>query len=159
MNSLSYPINYTERRSGVDRRKENRSFVDKYLLIGKRETMRREEDKSASSRLDRYSNKTLAVILTIILLSTLDAIFTLSLVKDGATELNPIMAFYLNHSPLLFFWMKYLLTLAPILLVLLHQNAYFFRNKIQVKKLYILYIVPYFLVVNWEMFLLISRNN
>jgi hypothetical protein len=71
-----------------------------------------------------HSPKTLAVILLIILLSITDAYLTLDLISRGAVELNPIMAYYLDHSALTFFGMKYLLTCASIIVILFIKELY-----------------------------------
>jgi len=87
------------------------------------------------------------------MLSIIDAIFTLDLMSQGAKELNPVMAYYLNHSPLLFYVTKYFLTIAAILIILLSQNGLFIR-KIGINTLFILMIIPFALVVNWELYLI-----
>jgi len=88
------------------------------------------------------------------MLSIMDAILTLELIGKGASELNPIMAYYLKLGPLAFFWTKYLLTFAAILLILFHQEAYLFRSKVQAKVLYFFLMIPFGLVVYWELYLL-----
>ena len=145
-----------ERRHGRDRRKKKMPIFSKYWLMGRRGTFRREEDRLMSDKLDRHSAKTFAVILIIIMLSVIDAIFTLRLINEGAAELNPIMAYYLNHGPLVFFWAQYSLTCASILLVFLNQHAYILKNRVPMKVLYLVLIIPYALVVQWELYLLFS---
>lgn len=145
-----------ERRCGQDRRKKKIPIFSKYWLIGKREVFRRKEDGQIFEKVDRYSAKTLAVILIILMLSTIDAIFTLELIHQGATELNPFMAYYLNRGPMVFFWAKYTLTCGSVLLILFHQHLYIFRNRIPMKVLYLFMIIPYALVVQWEMYLIFS---
>jgi hypothetical protein len=145
-----------ERRCGEDRRKKEIPIFSKYWLTGKREVFRREEDSRIYDKVDRYSAKTLTIILIIIMLSTIDAIFTLELINEGATELNPLMAYYLNHGPLVFFGAKYALTCASTLLIFFNQHLYIFRNRVPMKVLYLFMIIPYALVVQWELYLLFS---
>jgi len=147
-----------ERRFSQERRKQNIPIFSKYWLMGRRGTFRRETDRELYQRLDRHSAKTFALILMIIMLSILDAIFTLKLINEGAAELNPIMAYYLNQGPLVFFWVKYSLTCGSLLLVFLNQHAYILRNKVPMKVLYLVLIIPYTLVVQWELYLLYTIN-
>ena len=108
-------------------------------------------------RAKRHSHKTLAVILLILLLSILDAIFTLDLVALGAVELNPVMAYYLDDSPLVFFGIKYLLTCASIIIILLNKNVCLFGTKVQAKILFILFIISLTLVIQWQLYLKLVR--
>ena len=153
----SYTLNAAveEKRSGSDRRDGKLLAFSKYWLTGKRAVLRRKEDRENPGWIDRHSPKTLAAILIIISLSIMDAMFTLILVSHGAVELNPFMAYYLNHSPLLFFSIKYLMTCAAILLVLFTKNTRLFRTRLRVKTLFIFFIIPFALVVQWEIFLIL----
>lgn len=112
----------------------------------------------AACAMGPYSSKTFATILGIILLSIIDAYFTLHLVSHGATELNPVMAYYLDRSPLAFFGIKYLLTCASIILILCAKNACLFRTKVQGKFLFIFYLISLGFVVQWELYLILSRT-
>lgn len=156
MDSLSIYPQPIERRSGFDRRRKEMGIFSKYWLKGRRWEARRDEDTRRLHWIDKHSAKTLAAILLIIMFSVMDAIFTLHLVQNGATELNPIMAYYLDCSPLTFFWVKYLLTCGAILIVLLSKNLCLFNTKFQVKFLLIPFLVSFALVVQWELYLLAS---
>ena len=147
----------TERRSGLDRRVGSMPMFSKYWLTGRRASFRRQEDRLIYDRPDRYSARILAVILVIIMLSVIDAIFTLRLLSDGAVELNPIMAYYLEYGPLAFFGTKYSLTCASILIIFLNHHVYLFNNRIPMKVLYVFMIVPYLFIVHWEIYLMIFR--
>ena len=143
----------------MDRRKQGAPRFSKYWLTGRRESLRREEDRHGLYTPDRYSHTTFLLILLIVALSVLDAIFTLNLVDRGATELNPIMDYYLTQGPLVFFVTKYLLTFASIMVVLLYQNAYLFRTKLQVKSVFLLFLISFALIVQWELYLMASLNG
>jgi len=103
-----------------------------------------------------HDSRTLISIFLIVLLTILDALFTLDLVRKGATELNPVMAFYLNYSPVAFFGVKYLLTSASIFLILANKNVYLFNTRIQAKSLCVLFAVFLTLTVQWEIYLIIT---
>ena len=156
MDSVPDKLHSFERRSGYDRRYRQLGILSKYWLTGKRAAVRREEDKQRAYRIDRHSPKTLAVILLIVILSVIDAILTLNLVDRGATELNPIMDYYLGHGPLTFFWVKYMLTSAALIIVLTNKTACLFNTRFQVKVLFVVFLVPFVLVIQWELYLLYS---
>ena len=156
MNSVTNNSHDFDRRSGFDRRQKQLQLLSKYWLTGKRTAIRREGDRQKYQSIDRYSAKTLAVILLIVMLSVIDAILTLDLISRGAAELNPVMDYYLAHSPLAFFWVKYCLTWAAIMIILLHKNIYLFNTKIQAKVFFIVFLVPFLLVVQWQIYLIFT---
>jgi hypothetical protein len=148
-----------ERRSGTDRRTRKLSSFSRYWLTGRRAGIRRKEDRQKLWRLDQYSPKMFATILSIVGLSVLDAMFTLELIDRGAREVNPIMAYYLERGPFVFFCTKYLLTFASVLVILLCQSMFPGRPWSQLKHFYPALIVVFCLVVNWELYLLISSGG
>ena len=156
MNSVPDKLPSFEKRSGYDRRHKKLGILSKYWLTGRRAAVRREEDKQRAYRIDRHSARTLAVILLIVMLSIIDAILTLHLVDRGATELNPVMDYYLGHGPLAFFWVKYMLTSAALIIILTNKTAYLFNTRFQVKILFVIFLVPFVLVIQWELYLLYS---
>jgi hypothetical protein len=115
------------------------------------------EDRQKLTWIDRHSTRTFVVVLLIITLSVIDAILTLILLNSGAAELNPIMDYYLGHGPLAFFWVKYLLTCAAVLILLLMKNIPLFNSRFQAKILFILVLIPYAFVIQWEIYLLLTR--
>ena len=104
---------------------------------------------------ETHSPKTLALILLIVLLSITDAYLTLDLINRGAVELNPIMAYYLNHGELAFFGIKYLLTWASIIVILIIKDLYLFRTRVQGKILFIFHLIVLISVVQWEIYLVL----
>ena len=156
MNSVSDKLPSFERRSGYDRRHRQLGILSKYWFTGRRAGGRREEDKQRTYRIDRHSSRTLAVILLIVILSIIDAVLTLHLVDHGATELNPVMNYYLGHGPLAFFWVKYMLTSAALIIVLTNKTAHLFNTRFQVKILFVVFLVPFVLVIQWEVYLLFN---
>jgi hypothetical protein len=102
---------------------------------------------------ETHSPRIFAVILVIVLLSISDAYLTLDLISRGAVELNPIMAYYLDHSALAFFGIKYLLTCASIIVILAIKDLYLFRTKVQGKILFVFHLIVLTSVVQWELYL------
>ena len=102
---------------------------------------------------ETHSPRIFAVILVILLLSISDAYLTLDLISRGAVELNPIMAYYLDHGALAFFGIKYLLTCASIIVILTIKDLYLFRTKVQGKILFGFHLIVLTSVVQWELYL------
>jgi len=123
--------------------------------MGRRSGVRREEDRQKSYRIDRHSLDTLTAVLLLVVLSILDAMLTLFLISHGAAEVNPIMAYFLNHGPLAFFSAKYVFTCVFVFVILMHTHYYLFGTKVRVKTLFVVFAIPLALVVKWELYLML----
>jgi hypothetical protein len=99
-----------DRRSGRDRRQSHIPFYKLLYYKGKRRTIRRAEDRLKLTVVDQYNPPLLIPILIVLGLSLLDAVLTLTLLEQGAVELNPVMRYYLTHGPVTFVMVKYGLT-------------------------------------------------
>lgn len=149
MNSFPGP----ERRSGRDRRNRQPSIFSKSRLAGLRLQPRRFEDRQKAFSVDRHSPRTLAIILLIILLSISDAALTLYLIGHGAAEINPLMRYFLHYGPGAFFGAKYLLTSFSLLIILIYKDNFLFETRLRVRVLFWAALVPFLLVVTWEVIL------
>ena len=148
-------LSFVEKRCGVDRRDKSGFWINKFRFYGKRSHVRRKEDRLKSYDIDKHSLKTVLSVFLVILLSITDAVLTLILLGTGASEINPVMAYFLNQGgPVLFFIAKYILTCSAILLVMMHADKFIFRTNFRAKSLIRLFAVPFFLVINWELYLL-----
>ena len=101
-----------DRRILVDRRKQTTAFLSRYTFFGgQRRRARREADKEEHAFVDHYGLRLFITLLFLLILSILDAYLTLGLVKaTNATEVNPIMALYLEQGSVIFFLEKFLFT-------------------------------------------------
>ena len=95
-----------------------------------------------------------AATMLIIILTLADTFLTLYLVDHGAVEWNPILAYYLERSDLLFFAVKYLLTCASILIILSITKTHVFGQTLRVKALLVFFIVALASVVKWQLILI-----
>lgn len=86
-------------------------------------------------------------------LSIVDAYLTLYLVNHGAEEVNPIMAFYLEKSPLTFFAVKYFLTCAPIFMILSVKEIHVFGSRLRSEFFFAFFILALGSVVQWQVVL------
>ena len=154
MDTLKRQAISKERRSGKDRRKTTRPVVQSLYRGGKREVVRRREEQNSIFLADRYSPTLFGAIVLILLFSSLDALLTLFLISHDATELNPIMAYYINVGPYTFFIVKYLLTSAAVVILLLCQNVFLRTLRVHAHSLFYVIIVAFMSVVVWELYLI-----
>ena len=143
---------YSDKRSGLDRRKQKIPRL-KYLLFGgQRKMIRRSEDKQQMIILDNYSPRLLTFILIILALSLADGFFTLHLTEHGAIEANPVMAYFLDLSPWAFMSVKYLLTTLSVICFLILNNLYIKPFGIRVDRIFPAIIAVFLIVVFWQFF-------
>ncbi len=110
-----------ERRAGGDRRRHSWRTVTYCGLRGR--GRRRQVRRSGHSYyLDWYDPKLAVTGLTLLLLSCLDAFFTLTLISRGAYEANYFMARLLETSTGLFVSVKVAITAIGILFLLMHSH-------------------------------------
>lgn len=79
---------------------------------------------------------------------------TLYLIGHDATELNPIMAYYLEVGPYAFLIVKYLLTSVAVVILLFCQNAFLRIMRMPAHYLFYVIIAAFMMVVVWELFLI-----
>ena len=146
-----------ERRSGKDRRKTTRPIVQSLYRCGKREIIRRREEQNSLFLADRYSQTLFGAITLILFFSALDGLLTLFLISHDATELNPIMAYYINVGPYTFFIVKYLLTSSAVVILLLCQNVFLRTMRIHAHSLYYVIVAAFMSTMSTQLncFLLI----
>ena len=124
------------------------------LFGGRRETLRRYEDRQNFFYVDRYRQSLFGVIVLILFLSVIDAILTLFLINHGAIEINPIMAFYLEVGPYTFLFVKYALTSVGLFVLLIFRNVFLKPIKIHVGSFIYFILLAFLGVVSWQIFLI-----
>ena len=144
-----------ENRCGRDRRTNQKARLKYLLFNGRRERIRREEDRGRVFFFDRYNPKLFAAITAILMLSITDALLTLILIDQGSSELNPVMAYFLQHGLLPFIIAKYLLTSIGVVTLLIFKNVFLPRAKIYTGELLTVVIFAFAAVIVWEIFLII----
>jgi hypothetical protein len=142
-----------EKRSQPDRRK-NKLSMRSLLFGGRRETLRRYEDRQNFFYVDRYRQSLFGVIVLILFLSVIDAILTLFLINHGAIEINPIMAFYLEVGPYTFLFVKYALTSVGLVVLVIFRNIFLKPIKIHVGSFIYFILLAFLGVVSWQIFLI-----
>jgi len=93
-------------------------------------------------------------VLISIILSLVDAALTLYLIHHGASEVNPVMNFFLQFGPGAFISAKYILTSGSVLLLVINQEAYLLRTRIRARALFWVIIFIFLSVIIWELYLI-----
>ncbi len=148
------PRAFDDRRSGNDRRDRSKRGVRFLLFGGRRVNYRRHADRQRMLYVDWYHQSLFGTIVLILLLSVMDALLTIVLINHGATEINPIMAFYLEMGPYTFLFVKYGLTCAGLLILVLCNNFFLRSIRVHAGALLYLVLVAFIGVVSWQIFLI-----
>lgn len=156
MHSDPYENPNEEKRRGKDRRTNSIARLKYLLFNGRREHIRREGDRRRVFLFDRYHPKLFAAITAILMLSILDALLTLILIDNGSSELNPVMAYFLQHGLLPFIVAKYFLTSTGVVILLIFKNVFLTKAKIYTHSLFLAVIIAFVAVIVWELFLIIT---
>jgi hypothetical protein len=107
---------------------------------------------------DRYSQGMFTVITAILMLSIVDGLLTLLLIERGASELNPVMAYFLEYGPLSFITAKYVLTSFGVFLLLIFKNVFINPISIYTQSLFTPVIFTFGTVIVWELWLLFATR-
>ena len=145
---------FGNRRSGVDRRVNKRFSLQSLFICGKREEIRRQDDKDRIFLVDRYSTTIFAAIVLILFFSVIDGLLTIILLGYGAKEINPLMAYLLDIEPKLFMTVKYLLTCLSLVTFLLFRNIFLRKIRIFTNMFFSIFVCIFGTVIIWELFLL-----
>ena len=145
-----------ERRSGGDRRQRRWGNLIWLLKTGRRGALRRTSDRRRLRLLDYYSPKLFYSLTLVLLLSVADAFLTLLLIDNGAKELNPVMAYFLQYGPNTFMLVKYILTAMGVTIVVLLNYVVIRKTRIRFQVLMQIFAGCFAAVVAWEL-LLIAR--
>lgn len=140
-----------ERRDRSDRR--NPTF--KGFVIGCFKARRRQQRRFGSIvhyETDWYDTKLLVMALTLLLLSATDAAMTMTLLNNGAVEINPFMNFLLSHSSQAFIYTKLAMTAVCIVVLVAHYHSRIF-NSLRVDILLMFALFVYMGLVTYEFYL------
>ena len=80
-----------DKRLLEDRRKQPTPALSRYIVAGRRETIRRVEEQKKGGYIDRYSPVLLFFIVSILGLNVLDSLFTMMILDQKGIELNPVV--------------------------------------------------------------------
>jgi len=105
---------------------------------------------------DAYDRWSVLTVLSTLVLSIADAFFTLYLLERGATELNPLMDLVIGHGPVVFVVIKFALTCAGMIWLVIHKNYYPLGGSYRVGQLMIMIPFLYAVLIAYELRLILS---
>lgn len=145
-------IRMGERRRRRDRRGRHVLFSDwRWAAMGRRSRSRR-GDEAAEYGVDRYEPQLFALAIGILILSCLDAAFTLILVGRGvATEINPLMRALMSHDRQIFINLKVVLTGAAVVFMVALADWRFVRA-VRVRHIMVATMLGYGTLVAFELY-------
>lgn len=127
---MSYVIiekaNVCHERRNVERRAGSFPRFNYWGRQGQRGYVRRREDLT-NAYLDKYPAYLWWLTVAVLVLCFMDAIFTLSLLQHGATEINPLMAELISFSIPLFAGVKMAVTGLGLVGLIVHHDFIVFR--------------------------------
>jgi hypothetical protein len=142
-----------DKRYIPDRRLNRRISLKHFIFGGRRQELRRAEDKHGLKYVDEYSPRLMGLIILLIILSIVDGLMTLHLMDKEVLELNPIMSFCLDLGPWFFLAAKFLFTCFGATCLLIVSNSYAFGGRIQVRDVFPAMVCLYLMVMFWNSFL------
>lgn len=133
----------------TDRRRFPTPIFSRYTVLGgRRKTVRRAADKKKHVFVDLYSTRLLVAVMSMLLLSCIDAGFTLSLIHKGkVVEANPFMAFLMNYGVLPFTIAKFTITASALVILCLFKNVNITRISLPIA------VKVYIAIVAYEVYL------
>jgi hypothetical protein len=147
-----------DHRSGADRRRRRVPPLSFLWAGGRRRQVRRTDDRRRVTIVDHYSPGLLVVILGILFLSMTDAFLTLNLIEHGASEINPVMAYFLQKGPFVFTVVKYGLTSAAVVIFVLVKNSVIRGSRLRTRTLFTFAIVCFTIAVVWQVILILTTS-
>ena len=141
-----------------NRHQDRRSEIPFFCLYqigiktGRRMTERRLNIK-APVYVDRYAGHLMLCAICIMILSCLDAFFTLNILAKGGEEINPFMAVLIEDSVSKFIGVKLALTSLALVLLTMHHNV-LLTEKIRVRHVKYSILSGYTVLIGYELFLL-----
>lgn len=111
----------SDRRAGEDRRRHSWRTLT-YCGLQGRGRRRHARRQGHSYYLDWYDPALVFTGLAVLMMSAMDALFTLTLLGKGAHEANYFMAQLLEVSVEAFVWSKVAITAAGVMFLLMHAN-------------------------------------
>jgi hypothetical protein len=138
-----------------DRRRQTiKSILYSAFQHKRRRSYRREIDAQAIV-LDWYEPKLFVIAMAIILMSCLDALFTLKLLWMGGEEINWFMRSLLEHNAQLFLLVKYTITAVGVIFLVAFSRMSLFKV-LRVRNVLVIMCGIYATLMLYELYLLVA---
>jgi hypothetical protein len=142
-----------ERRARPDRRRRVWWSVLYGNYSPRRRSASRRLDDARFHFLDWHASHLLAVAIGILMLSVLDAFLTVTLLSNGAIEVNPVMAVVIYRSVALFAAVKMALTGAGVMMMVFLAR-YRFLRVVRVEVVMYCVLIGYMSLIGYEIWML-----
>ena len=124
------------------------------IKLGQRVTDRRDSKKRGSAAyVDRHTWSVVLSVIGIMILSAMDAFFTLNILAKGGEELNIFMAILIEDNISKFVGIKLALTALALLLLTIHHNVKLIA-RVRVRHLQYMILAGYATLIGYELHLL-----
>lgn len=143
-----------ERRDYSDRRQRPTRALHHYGITGRRSLQRRTNDTLVLGT-DHFEKPVWFAALAIIVLSVLDYVLTMYILEAGGAELNILMNYVVQQGSIVFFMVKYSLTVLAVFILLAHHQHKFLRT-IRVKTILYGVVLGYLGLFAYELRLIAS---
>lgn len=137
-----------------DRRQNTFRTVLHSAYRKRRHGPRRGPESADPHYVDVHQPKEFYIVVAAIILSVLDCFFTLILIQHGSEELNPFMDYFLKIDTTLFFVVKFVITSASLLFLILHKKFKLF-NLMSGYHLLLSCLILYSILISYELSMLI----
>jgi hypothetical protein len=138
------------RRVQTDRRMRPTSPFDALRLRGRRLWPRREQERRGAYFVDRFDALTLAVIVTLLMLTIADGVLTIELLDTNSEEMNPVMARLLLHGHRAFLLGKYVLTAFGLPFIVVYKNYPMFGTRFRIGFLLPIFVGLYVVLIFYQ---------
>lgn len=145
------------RRSVTDRRQRQLQAFLCQFVKARRVRERRINHDGARQYVDVHGPGLLLIVLAILMMCVADAYLTLTLLNDGAVELNPVMRPLVEGDWGTFFYVKYGVTACSLLILLMHKNFRLFGS-LTGQHVLLSVLLGYALVIAYEVTLLVRSE-
>lgn len=143
--------NNEERRTVTDRRKKPTPGLSRYTFFGRRQTIRRKEDRLKGGYVDRYSPNLFFLLVLILGLNVLDALFTMMILELSGLEANPVVRSVMAVYGEKFWIWKFGMVAVSLVMLCLHSK---FRR---VREIIIGLSAVYLMVILYQVWLILYR--
>jgi hypothetical protein len=140
-----------DRRHLPERRHLPTSWWDTLSGVGQRMRHRRARDHAQAYFVDRFTPSLFVIIVTLLVLSLIDAVITIQLLSIGCDEVNPLMARLIDWGVLPFLLGKYLLTAAGLPFLLTFKNFKLMDTPFRIGYLFVIFVGMYAALIAYQL--------
>ncbi len=143
-----------DKRADLERRTYTLTTLRQCLNSPRRMEGRRTDDRRYPM-LDNLDAGAVSMGIALMILSIMDSLFTLTILANGGTEVNPVMNTLLQHSVLTFTIIKMTLTAVPAILLIAVGNLVVF-NLWRARSILATFVGLYLGLIAYELLILSS---